>query len=403
MQKISQFVATIYILDEYLSGISIENALNRWFKKNRFAGSNDRKQIRDLVFDILRKRLILFYAFHKSNYAENGRILVLAYIFLYKKGSYSIEEINNNKYFTPSIKNNELEILLEINNLVKNAPLHVKLNYPKFLEKKLKKSLGKNFKKIMESFQDRAPVYLRVNNIKTNLKIAKAKLKEEGIDCEICYNSQNALKVNYGDKFIRRSESYIFGNVELQDLSSQLTTELNQISTGKKILDYCAGSGGKAIAIASRLKNKAEIYAYDINYLRSKNIVNRAQRAGANIIVLNTNELKKTKDFFDLVFVDAPCSGTGIWRRDPEFKWKVNDQKLNFFTNTQYQILNSCTKFIKNGGYLIYVVCSLLEDEGDLIIRKFLYNNLFFSKIDSNLFHPINASDGFYYAVLKKN
>ena len=401
MQDISRAAAAINILDDYLKGYPLEKALKQWFKKNRFAGSNDRRIIRDLVFDILRKRLILYYPFQINDYIENGRILVLSYLFLYKKGSFSLEDIKENKYLSPPINSNELIILNNINRLVKKAPKNISLNCPEFLQEKLSQSLGNNFNVIMELFLKRAPVYLRINQNKINIKEAKNKLENQGILSEICPSSKYALKVLSGEKFIKNSSPYQLGEVELQDLSSQLTTELVQISSGKKILDFCAGSGGKALAIASRLRNKADIFAYDLNNLKYRNLNYRANKAGANITILDSKQLIKYRNFFDIVFVDAPCSGTGTLRRDPKIKWELNDQKLSVLTKNQYSIVKQACSYLKNGGFLIYVVCSLLEDEGDLIIRKYLLHHKNYSKIKSGIFHPINASDGFYFSVLK--
>ena len=401
MQDISRAAATINILDDYLKGYPLEKVLKQWFKKNRFAGSNDRRNIRDLVFDILRKRLILYYPFQINEYVETGRVLVLSYLFLYKKDSFSLEDIKGNKYFSPSINNEEFIILNNITRLVKKAPKYISLNCPEFLEEKLSQSLGNNFNVIMELFLKRAPVYLRINQNKINIKEAKIKLENQGILSEICSSSKYALKVLSGEKFIKKSSPYQLGEVELQDLSSQLTTELVQISSGKKILDYCAGSGGKALAIASRLRNKADIFAYDLNNLKYKNLIYRTNKAGANITIIDSKQLIKYKNFFDIVFVDAPCSGTGTWRRDPKIKWELNDQKLSVLTKHQYSIVKQACSYLKNGGFLIYVVCSLLEDEGDLIIRKYLLHHKNYSKIKSGIFHPINASDGFYFSVLK--
>ena len=138
MLQISRACAAIDILDNYINGIPIEKALKEWFKNNRFAGSNDRRSIRDIIFDILRKRLILFYPFQINGYSENGRILVLSYLYIYKRDTFSLCDIVDNKYFLPPIKNKELLILNKINDYIKKAPKNILLSYPEFLEKKLK-------------------------------------------------------------------------------------------------------------------------------------------------------------------------------------------------------------------------------------------------------------------------
>ena len=160
MLQISRACAAIDILDNYINGIPIEKALKEWFKNNRFAGSNDRRSIRDIIFDILRKRLILFYPFQINDYSENGRILVLSYLYIYKRDTFSLCDIVDNKYFLPPIKNKELLILNKINDHIKKAPKNILLGYPEFLEKKLKTTLGNDFDKVMKIFLERAPIYL---------------------------------------------------------------------------------------------------------------------------------------------------------------------------------------------------------------------------------------------------
>ena len=402
MLQISRACAAIDILDNYINGIPIEKALKEWFRNNRFAGSNDRRSIRDIIFDILRKRLILFYPFQINDYSENGRILVLSYLYIYKRDTFSLCDIVDNKYFLPPIKNKELLILNKINDYIKKAPKNILLGYPEFLEKKLKTTLGNDFEKVMKIFLERAPIYLRINNLKTNLKDEKSNLEKENIICEYCSASKSALRIKSGEQFLKKSSSYQLGNVELQDLSSQLTTEVDEISPGKRILDLCAGSGGKSLAIASKLKNNADIFAHDVNKLKLSNLLLRSNRAGARIKIIDSSSLNKYENFFDIVFIDAPCSGTGTWRRDPKTKWEITYQKIKTLSKNQYKIIKNSCRYLKKSGFLIYVVCSLLEDEGELVVKKFLMNNQKFSLVNKQLYYPINASDGFFFAILEK-
>ena len=204
MLQISRACAAIDILDNYINGIPIEKALKEWFKNNRFAGSNDRRSIRDIIFDILRKRLILFYPFQINDYSENGRILVLSYLYIYKRDTFSLCDIVDNKYFLPPIKNKELLILNKINDYIKKAPKNILLSYPEFLEKKLKLTLGNDFDKVMKIFLERAPIYLRINNLKTNLKDEKSNLEKEAFDfIPNILNVPNILDIN--DEIIYRT------------------------------------------------------------------------------------------------------------------------------------------------------------------------------------------------------
>ena len=141
-------------------------------------------------------------------------------------------------------------------------------------------------------------------------------------------------------------------------MSSQLTTEVDEISPGKRILDLCAGSGGKSLAIASKLKNNADIFAHDVNTLKLSNLLLRSNRAGARIKIIESSSLNKYENFFDIVFIDAPCSGTGTWRRDPKTKWEINDQKIKTLSKNQYKIIKNSCSYLKKKWF--FDICCLL-------------------------------------------
>ena len=402
MRPISRAAAAIQILDKYLAGNPVEIALKGWFKSNRFAGSNDRYLIRDMVFDILRKKSSLIFPFQINGYPENGRLLILSYLAdHYELVQLSIE-IKQNSYFYEKLSSDEITILSNKKKIMEASPKSITFDYPSFLSETLFKSLGNSFESIMEKMQERAPLYLRINMLKANSFSAEKILAADGIFCTKLSESNTALVVNQGRKLVKSSEAYTSGTVEIQDLSSQLMTDLPQITSGVRILDYCAGGGGKTLAIASKTMNKADLVAYDINPNRLTNLKKRVIRAGANIKILKTLDLEEYKVRCDVVFVDAPCSGSGIWRRDPEVKWTLSEKKLKKFQLDQAGILREASRFVKIGGVIVYAVCSLLPEEGETQIKEFLevYKN--FVGLEQSLLHPLVASDGFFRAVLKK-
>ena len=402
MRPISRAAAAIQILEKYLAGKPVEIALKVWFKNNRFAGSNDRYLIRDMVFEILRKRSSLIFPFQINGYPENGRLLILSYLAdHYELVQLSIE-IEQNSFFYEKLSSEEIAILSNKKKIRESSPKSIKFDYPSFLSEALFKSLGNSFEGVMEKMQERAPLYLRINMLKANLFDAEKILAKEGIFCTKLSISNTALVVGEGRKLVKSSEAYISGTVEIQDLSSQLMTDLPQITSGVRILDYCAGGGGKTLAIASKTINKAELVVYDINPNRLTNLKKRVIRAGAKVKILKTSDLEEYKASCDVVFVDAPCSGSGIWRRDPEVKWTLSEKKLKKFQLDQAVILKEASRFVKIGGVIVYAVCSLLPEEGGTQIKKFLeiYEN--FVVLEQSLMHPLVASDGFFRAVLRK-
>ena len=402
MRPISRAAAVIQILDNYLAGKPVEIALKGWFRSNRFAGSNDRYLIRDMVFEILRKRSSLGFPFQIKGYLENGRILTLSYLADHYELVQLGIEIKQNSYFYEKLSPNEIAILSNKKKIMEASSKPITFDYPSFLSEALVKSLGNSFESIMGKMQERAALYLRINMLKANSFYAEKILATEGIFCTKLSNCDTALVVSQGRKLVKSSKAYTSGIVEIQDLSSQLMTDLPQITSGVRILDYCAGGGGKTLAIASKTINKAELLAYDINPNRLSNLKKRAIRAGAKVKILKTLDLEEYKVSCDVVFVDAPCSGSGIWRRDPEVKWTLTEKKLKKFQLDQAGILREASLFVKIGGIIVYAVCSFLPEEGETQIKEFLeiYKN--FVGLEQSLIHPLVASDGFFRAVLKK-
>ena len=381
----AHIAAAIEVLDQILAGKNAEVSLIKWGRSNRFAGSGDRYAIRDIVYDALRQKNSLT----KRSKNISGRSWIIA---LLKKREVDLDEyFGATRYSPPKIKKWELE-LLPIEN---ESDLY---DIPDWLWPKWKASLGIKAIEVAGTLKERANIFLRVNIIKGTREDAIQALEKDGIISKFHPTVSTALIVNKGTRKIKNSEAYNIGLVELQDASSQASVLKLNIDQNGPILDFCAGGGGKSLALSAYL-NKP-IFAYDANFERMKDLPNRARRSGANIRVIKSNDLKKSH--YGLVFCDVPCSGSGSWRRDPEGKWSLTLQDYERLLSLQENILATASQLVKTNGNLVYATCSILKDENKAQIQKFLENenDWVFQKEKFSI--PSELGDGFYFSILKR-
>jgi len=381
----AHIAAAIEVLDQILAGKNAEVSLIKWGRSNRFAGSGDRYAIRDLVFDALRQKNSLT----KRSKNISGRSWIIA---LLKKREVNLDEyFGVTRYSPPKIKKWELE-LLPIEN---ESDLY---DIPEWLWPKWKESLGIRANEVADTLKDRANIFLRVNIIKGTRDDAIQALEKDGVISKFHPTVSTALIVNKGTRKIKSSEAYNIGLVELQDASSQASVLSLRADQHGPVLDFCAGGGGKSLALSAYLKKP--IFAYDANFERMKDLHNRARRSGANIRVIKSNNLKKSH--YGLVFCDAPCSGSGSWRRDPEGKWSLTLQDYERLLTLQENILATASQLVKPNGNLVYATCSILKDENKAQIQKFLKNTNDWELRREKFSIPSELGDGFYFCILKR-
>ena len=381
----AHIAAAIEVLDQILAGENAEVSLIKWGRSNRFAGSGDRYAIRDIVYDALRQKNSLT----KRSKKISGRSWIIA---LLKKREVNLDEyFGATRYSPPKIKKWELE-LLPIEN---ESDLY---DIPDWLWPKWKASLGIKANQVADTLKERANIFLRVNIIKGTRKDAIQALEKDGIISKFHPTVSTALIVSKGTRKIKNSEAYNIGLVELQDASSQASVLKLNIDQNGPVLDFCAGGGGKSLALSAYL-NKP-IFAYDANFERMKDLPNRASRSGADIRVIKSNDLKKSH--YGLVFCDVPCSGSGTWRRDPEGKWSLTLQDYERLLSLQKDILATASQLVKPNGNLVYATCSILKDENKAQIQKFIdkTNDWALKKEKFNI--PSELGDGFYFSILKR-
>jgi 16S rRNA (cytosine967-C5)-methyltransferase len=271
----------------------------------------------------------------------------------------------------------------------------VALDCPDWLAPSLQASLGERFGPVMALLRTRAPVFLRVNLSRATAEEAVASLAAEGIGAVPHPLSPTALQVTENARRVKSSAAFREGLVELQDAASQAVVDmLLPLAPGTRVLDYCAGGGGKALALAAA---GARVTAHDADARRMADLPERARRAGARIDVAE----RLGRERFDVVLVDAPCSGSGAWRRQPEAKWRLDAGRLAALTALQAEVLGEASRHVAPGGTLAYATCSLLEEENGAAVQAFLSGNAGFAPVAERRLTPLDGGDGFYVARMK--
>ncbi|MEP1329787.1 RsmB/NOP family class I SAM-dependent RNA methyltransferase [Pseudophaeobacter sp.] len=379
--------AAIEILDLILDGEAAEKALTTWGRRNRYAGSKDRAAVRDHVFSALRCRR----SFAVLGGSQTGRGLVLGA--LRADGIEPATVFSGQGYGPTPLTEAEAE---DPEGFASDAE---RLDIPEWIWPGFATSLGAEVEAAAKALQTRAPVHLRANLLRTTRDAAIAALAEEGILCQPHPACGTALDVTEGARRIRNSESFAEGLVELQDAASQAVVDQLPLADGMRVLDYCAGGGGKSLAMAARAK--ISLFAHDADPNRMQDLPLRAQRAGADITCLSEDEVTR-KAPFDLVLCDAPCSGSGAWRRAPEGKWSLTRDKLDQICATQRQILDDAAALVGAKGHLAYATCSMLDEENSQQIQSFLERNEGWVESDQAAWQVHNGTDGFFVTVLTR-
>jgi len=394
MTPAARVAAAIEILDRVLSGTPAEPALIGWARSSRFAGSGDRAAVRDHVFGALRCKRS--FAALSGAEVPTGRALMLGA--LVAGGSDPAAVFSGEGHAPAPLSDDERAALAQAPELA-DLPEPVRLDCPDWLVEPLRDALGADFAEAMASQRWRAPVFLRVNLRKVTRTAAQAALLEDGIVAEPHPLSDSVLLVLDKPNKINGSRAFVEGLVELQDASSQAAVESLPMSDGMDILDYCAGGGGKLLAMAAR--HRGRYFAHDAAPQRMADLPERARRAGVAVRLLDTAGLKGQS--FDLVLVDAPCSGSGTWRRTPDAKWRLTAERLAELTALQDTILDQAVGQVRAGGVLAYMTCSMLRSENEDRVAALLRRMPNLQCEAMRRFSPLDGGDGFFVSHFRVN
>lgn len=353
-----------------------------YFRARRYIGSKDRAAINTRFYRIMREYFRLGWWVEQSGLAPTPRHMVIAALVLDKEHSAaSLEKAFSGDKFAPekmTADEKKLAAALEGKKLDHpDMPLQQRMECPDWAFEKLQAALGDGFEAEMNVMLGTAPMDLRVNPIKAARDEVLKQLKDEGFDVTAGKISPYSIRV-FGRPSLTQHALYKDGHVEIQDEGSQMVALVADAKPGEQVVDFCAGAGGKTLALGAAMQNKGRIIAMDVLGGRLNRAKERFRRAGLHNIETRalTSErdryVKRHPGKFDLVLVDAPCTGVGTWRRDPDKRWRQLGPGLPALVPLQRSILDSAHRMVKPGGRLVYATCSLLPDENEDQVEAFV-------------------------------
>ena len=369
------------------SRIPMDSAIGDYMRHRKYIGSKDRAAVVERVYAIERARARLGWWLSHVGADDTARNRMIAWLVLAEgEGVNAIDKLcDGSKYAPKPLRAEEKELIETLSGKKldsETVPETARVECPPQWESRLRDFFGADFRPEMAAMLGTAPLDLRVNTRLIERAEAKAALAADGIETDFTTISPWGLRCR-GKAYLSESRVYRDGMVEIQDEGSQLIAFVTGVQPGMQVLDYCAGAGGKTLALAAAMKNKGRIVAMDIAEGRLEKARPRFRRAGvADIIEVralsdekNRKWLRRQKESFDVALVDVPCTGTGTWRRNPDMRWRHYGPGLDELLETQADILERVTKAVKVGGKLVYATCSLLPDENEAQIEKFLKNH----------------------------
>ena len=353
-----------------------DSILRRFFRENSELGVNDRAFIAEAVFGILRHRFFLEQAVGTAT----PRALLLGY--LAKFQGMNLREL------TPLVTEAEAKWIAQLKAIKpESQKLAVQAEFPEWLVEKLQVFMDEpGILELGRSMQEPAPLDLRVNTLKGARDEAVALLPD--LDVQPSRWAPNGFrleqKAEAKNPAIHAEPAFIKGLIEIQDEGSQLAALIAGATPGEEVVDLCAGAGGKTLALAAAMENKGQIFATDTDKRRLAPIHARIERAGARNVQVRTpersgNELADLKGTIDLVVIDAPCTGTGSWRRNPDAKWRLRPGALEIRSKEQVTVLERAVPLVKAGGRIAYITCSVLDEENGAQLRAFVKRHPDFS------------------------
>lgn len=396
---------------------------NHFFRTRRFIGGGDRRAVSTLVWGVLRARRHLGWWLDYCHAPQSARMLLcLQALFTGQTVNKIAMAFAAGRYGPPPLTPEETAVLEQLSTRTlehPNMPEPVKFEIPDWILPKLRALFGPTLSDEMAAMNETAPLDLRVNLLKATREEARIALAREGLQAEFTQYSPWGLRLQ-NRQSITSGKAFQDGLVEIQDEGSQLIALAVGAQPGMRVADYCAGAGGKTLAIAMGMENKGHIVACDVSAPRLDGAIKRLRRAGVHnaeqhLLEPGDKWVKRQSGRFDRVLVDAPCTGTGTWRRNPDARTRLSETDLAELTQKQADILDQAQKLVKPGGKLIYATCSLLNDENEAQLEAFLSRTPGFKQVpleapetlrgalNLRLSPKAHGTDGFFAAVLARD
>ncbi len=388
MMPAARLQATIEILDGIArlqsgqeSQRPAERVVNDYLRQRRYIGSKDRRAVTALTYDVLRHHARLAWWLQRGRGSATApRQQLLAYLLLceHEDPEALSRLFDGSRYAPPPLSDEEAALVGRLEAAAREPeqpPAWVANEVPEWIMPRFEAAFGAGAEKEAAALLQEAPVDLRVNTLLGNREDAAAALAEEGIETTPTPLSPRGLRLA-GRRALRASNAFGAGLVELQDEGSQLAALLCDARPGMAVADVCAGGGGKTLALAAEMKGQGRLLAMDAEQARLDRSALRLKRAGAGFVerrvVKNLAAAEDLHGTFDRVLVDAPCSGSGAWRRHPDARWRLTPEALEGYRAAQRDVLRQAAALVKPGGRLIYVTCSLLPEENQDQAEAFL-------------------------------
>ena len=380
--------------------IYADKAVEKALKRDKRWGSRDRRFVAETIYEIVRwKRLYAEIAEVKAPFSRPN-LWRLFSVWCVLRGI----QLPEWKQIEPTPKRRIKGRFDELSKVRK-----LRESIPDWMDDICLKELGKDiWDKELAALNKQAEVILRTNTLNITIEQLQKLLSKEDIHTEQIVGYNSALKLTKRAN-VFKTNAFKQGFFEVQDASSQLVAQYLEVEPGMKVVDTCAGAGGKTLHIASLMKNKGQIIAMDIYESKLKKLKIRAKRNKVfNVdtrVIDSTKPIKKLYGKADRVLIDAPCSGLGVLRRNPDSKWKLQPQFIDQVKEVQQQILQQYSKMVKSGGKLVYATCSILPSENQHQVNKFLTSNEgkeFTLLKDQKILAHKSGFDGFYMALMQK-
>jgi len=384
MQTGAKAAAAIAVLnDMFEAKRPAKVALKAWGRASRYAGARDRAYVSGLVLDALRHKSEISAAMS----SDDARALVIGTLGrIWGQEAEDIDAEFEQSEHAPEALTQEEKAGLQAD--ISDQPEYVQANVPEWLWPHFERAFGDHALEQGQGMNTRAPVDLRLNELKRpaadSLK-AVAKIGGVAVDWLPTSARIPAPSADTRSGHVQSLPGFAKGWLEVQDIGSQFVTLCTGIGPGSQVLDYCAGGGGKTLALAQQMQNKGQVFAYDRDGRRLVPIHARLKRAGVrNVQVRDPRDDDPLGDLtgkMDAVFVDAPCTGTGTWRRHPDAKWRLREGQLQVRISEQDQVLRQAAPYVRPGGMMFYVTCSFLREENENRVEAFLVEHSEFERV----------------------
>jgi 16S rRNA (cytosine967-C5)-methyltransferase len=384
--------------DIFLHNNYADKALEKVMRANKKWGVKDRSFVAESVYDIVRRWRFLCTVIDqepsltdKNLWSILGAWLIIRGDILPESGNFS--DINPQKIADKAQKLSKIRKIRE--------------SVPDWLDKLGEQELENRWDSLLDSMNNRPKIYLRVNTLKTNIRELQTQLASENIETSLVSWAPNALELKF-TRNVFRAAPFKEGFFEVQDAASQMVADFMDVKPGMKVVDACAGAGGKSLHLGSIMQNKGRIIALDTEEWKLKELRTRASRAGVqNIevrVIDTTKVVKRLYDTADRLLLDVPCSGLGVLRRNPDAKWRLQPEEIDRVKLIQADLLERYSNIVKVNGQMVYATCSVLPSEGEGQIDKFMEKHSEKWKVvgEKRYWPDVDNCDGFYMARLER-